>query len=429
MASDIVPVRLGLTNGDLYTLWAPLWRDGGDEWEAFLGKDDNLYGFESVADLAAFVRTNTDNDLTDHPKWQALGEANAHRLDPSEEHLHDLVGVPELVSEKPTEDSVTALRRTLQVVGAIGSVCELAPVSKLFNGNPVLATLGGGLESYKGRAGRKRWADIEAAIDRNWDKVLDAIDELVSTPEVDTTSVEKAKKELDEPAPEPEEDEVETTEDEADNDDDDVIEGIVDTDHEEQVLTAEAERQLLGSDEDFWEHVGIDPIRIMSKGGTHYTLRCYYNDKPRFLGRNGRISVFSSERSLARYLADEHESDLSNFEAYSDIRTAATDGSLQIRVTEDNVYVLNGLSDDITDGPDAVDREQLDLAVEFARDVCEYAEDGTAEKSLNTAQPLGRFVGHVLEPETVGAPPKPYAKAAEQWDALERFVESRLRPE
>ena len=55
MAADIVPVRLGLTKGDLYTLWAPSWRDADDEWQAFLGKDEDLYGFESVADLVAFV--------------------------------------------------------------------------------------------------------------------------------------------------------------------------------------------------------------------------------------------------------------------------------------------------------------------------------------------------------------------------------------
>src|SRR6202012_2910709 len=41
MAADIVPIRLGLTKGDLYTLWAPRWRDEGDEWEAFLGKDED----------------------------------------------------------------------------------------------------------------------------------------------------------------------------------------------------------------------------------------------------------------------------------------------------------------------------------------------------------------------------------------------------
>ena len=94
----------------------------------------------------------------------------------------------------------------------------------------------------------------------------------------------------------------------------------------------------------------------MTSAGTYYTLRCYFNDKPRFLGRNGRISVFTSERTLARYLADEHESDLSGFSTYEDIRTAATDGSLQIKVIDENVYVLSGLSDDIADGPDAVDR-------------------------------------------------------------------------
>ena len=84
MAADIVPVRLGLTKGDLYTLWAPLWRDSDDEWQGFLGKDDDLYAFESVADLVAFVRTSKDNDLTDHPAWEALTEANAHVLDPPE---------------------------------------------------------------------------------------------------------------------------------------------------------------------------------------------------------------------------------------------------------------------------------------------------------------------------------------------------------
>jgi len=60
MAADIVPIRLALTKGDLYTLWAPRWRDEGDEWEALLGKDEELYAFESVADLVAFVRTSTE---------------------------------------------------------------------------------------------------------------------------------------------------------------------------------------------------------------------------------------------------------------------------------------------------------------------------------------------------------------------------------
>ena len=167
MAADIVPIRLGLTKGDLYTLWAPRWRDAGDEWEAFLGKDDDLFAFESVADLVAFVRTDRDNDLTDHPAWEAMTEASAHKFDPAEDHQHDLVGVAELVAEKPTEESVESLRRTLAIASTIGSVCELPAVSKFFNGNPVLGSVGGGIDAFTGRSGRKRWAEIVSVIGRS----------------------------------------------------------------------------------------------------------------------------------------------------------------------------------------------------------------------------------------------------------------------
>jgi hypothetical protein len=425
MAADIVPIRLGLTKGDLYTLWAPRWRDAGDEWEAFLGKDEDLYAFESVADLVAFVRTNTDNDLTDHPAWEDLTEANAHRFDPAEDRQYDLIGVQELVTEKPSDETVTKLHRTLAMVSAVGSVCELPAVTKFFNGNPVLASLGGGIETFGGRSGRKRWAEIEAVIGRGWDNVVDALDEIVSTPDVDDAASKKAEAELAEPAPEPE------VEEEADkeNDSDAVIDDVVDTDEEAEELATAAEQKVLGGDEDFWHRVGIDPVRVMTSAGTYFTLRCYLDDAPIFLGRNGRVSVFGSGGALARYLADEHDHDLSDLATYDDIRTAATDGSLRVDVSEDNVYVLTGLADDLADGPDTVDRDQLELAVELLRDVGEYAEDTTVDEILDADQPLGRLVAHVLDPETVLRPSPPYAKAVEQWEALETFLESRLRPE
>ena len=181
MAADIVPIQLKLTKGDMYTLWAPRWRADGDEWEAFLGKDEDFYVFESVADLVAFVRTDTDNDLADHPAWEKLTQANAHRLVPSEAHTHDVVGFEEVLAEKPTDDSVSAVHGALAVVSSIGSVCELPAVTKFFNGNPVLGTVGGGVEAFAGRAGRKRWAEIEKIIARGWDNVLEAIDAIITT--------------------------------------------------------------------------------------------------------------------------------------------------------------------------------------------------------------------------------------------------------
>ncbi|MFN8073379.1 MAG: primosomal protein [Mycobacterium sp.] len=422
MASELVPVRLGVTAGDLYTLWAPRWRDAGDEWEGFLGLDEDLYAFESVADLTAFVRSGADNDLADHPAWDRLAKANAHKLQPKEDRQADLIGVAELLAEKPSEAAVNSLANTLAIVSSIGSVCELPAVTRFFNGNPTLGLVSGGIEQFNGRAGRKRWAGIGEIVARSWDGVVSAIDEVITTPAVDANASAQAAAELEEPwedLDEADDTSIAALADGAENDDE----------HPAAGSAVSGRRLVLGSDANFWEQVGIDPVRVMTSGGTLYTLRCYFDDKPIFLGRNGRISVFPSERTLARYLADEHDHDLSDLSTYDDIRTAATDGSLRVDVTEDNVYVLSGLADDITDGPGAIDRDQLALAVEFVRDVGDYSEDDTIDRLLDGDTALGRLVNHTLDPESAGRAAGPYSQAVAEWEELERFVESRLRRE
>jgi len=420
MAAELVPIRLGVTAGDLYTLWAPRWRDAGDEWEGFLGKDEDVFAFESVADLAAFVRTNTDNDLTDHPAWGAITGANAHRLRPAEDRQADLIAVAELLAERPTEASVSALANTLAVVSSLGSVCEMPTVTRFFNGNPNLSLVTGGIEQFTGRAGRKRWDTVGEIVARGWEGVVTAIDEIVTTPEVDEGASARAAAELAEPFDDDAEEISGITADDDDNDLDDDDAGVG--------ALAAVKPVVLGGDAKFWEHVGIDPVRVMISGGTFYTLRCYFDEKPVFLGRNGRISVFPSERTLARYLADEHDHDLSDLSTYDDIRTAATDGSLRVDVTEDNIYVLNGLVDDIADGPDAIDHDQLALAVEFIRDVGDYSQDDAVDVLLADDTAVGALVNHVLESGST-APKPPYSTAVKEWEELERFVESRLRRE
>src|SRR5579884_12294 len=101
MAADIVPIELKLPQGDVVTLWAPRWREDGEEWEAFLGHEDELYAFPDTAHLAAFVRTATEHDLTDHPAWHVVPGLSVPELTPDEDHRYDLVGVPELVAEDP----------------------------------------------------------------------------------------------------------------------------------------------------------------------------------------------------------------------------------------------------------------------------------------------------------------------------------------
>jgi hypothetical protein len=448
MAADLLPIRVSLSAGDRYTVWAPRWRDSGDEWEAFLGKDEDLFVFESVADLVAFVRSDTDNDLVDHPAWKELSSAHAHTFEPDAALRFDLVAVEELVSEKPTEESVAALAAALAIVSSVGSVCELTAVSKFFNGNPGLGTVSGGIDHFSGKAGAKRWNSIGEVIGRSWDDVLAAIDGIASTPDVDAALSAKAEDEL---AEEPEADEPDTEDAEAteeDAEDADAAKKAEEADEAESEQTGQTEDEdddedavedeevraagdtaVLGGDKDFWLQVGIDPIRIMTSSGTFYTLRCYLDDEPIFLGRNGRISVFSSERSLARYLADEHDHDLADLSTYDDIRTAATDGSLAVEITDDNIYVLSGLADDLADGPNAVDREQLELAVEVLRDIGDYSEESTVDRALETSRPLGKLVAAVLEPASVTKPSPPYAAAVREWEKLEQFVDGRLRRE
>jgi hypothetical protein len=330
---------------------------------------------------------------------------------------------------------VNTLAGALAIVSSIGSVCELAAVSKFFNGNPNLGTVAGGIDTFAGKAGQKRWNAIAEVIGRSWDHVLSSIEEIISTPEVDEDASAKAADELAEEREEPEEEaqdeaeageETDESEDESEDEDDD--EDSEDAEVEEESRAA-GDTAVLGGDKNFWVQVGIDPIRIITSSGTFYTLRCYLDDRPIFLGRNGRISVFTSERALARYLADEHDHDLADLSTYDDIRTAATDGSLAVDVIDDNIYVLSGLADDFADGPDAVDRDQLDLAVELLRDIGDYSEESTIDKALDTGRPLGKLVGHVLEPDSVGKPAPPYAAAVREWEKLEQFVEGRLRRE
>src|SRR3984957_8331214 len=251
MAADLVPIRLSLTDGDRYTVWAPRWRDAGDEWEAFLGKDEDLYAFATPADLVAFVRTNSDNDLVDHPAWKRLTEANAHKLDPADDKQFDLIAVEDVVSDKPTKESVTTLANALAIVSSIGSVCELPAVMKFFNGNPTLGTLSGGIGHFTGKAGLKRWHVIADVIGRSWDEVLSAVDEIVSTPDVDSDVSDAAAAELAEPV---EAEELETP-DEPETADEEAETAVPGDAEDAAPALAAGDDVVLGGDEDFWVKV------------------------------------------------------------------------------------------------------------------------------------------------------------------------------
>lgn len=382
MASDIVPIQLSLTEGDLVTLWAPTWREDGEEWQAFLGDDDALFGFPEVAQLAAFVRTAREHDLIDHPAWSVVPDLTVAELTPEETQTYDVIGVPEIAAEDPDQWTIGELQEITDIVRAIADVCELDVVTEVLDSAPGFGMLSQGTLPFVGREGDRLWTQLVKVIAERWDEVIDALDALVDTPEVDATALAAAQKELEAAAVDA--DAVAPADDTEDEVDDDTPPG-------------------------FWEEIGINPVRITTRDGVFLTLRCFLDDKPIFLGRGGTVEVFAGERALARWVADDGADghDLTVASTWVDVVAKAGVGELEVVVDELDDYTLTGIADDIADGLVAVDPEQLERATELIRDVGEWAGDDDPAEALADNQPLGWLVSFIVRPNPTRLAPSP----------------------
>jgi hypothetical protein len=427
MAQDIVPIELGLPQGDVVTLWAPRWREDGEDWEAFLGDEDDLYGFPDAAHLAAFVRTTTEHDLADHPAWPVVPKLSVPELLPDEQHQFDLVGVPELAAEEPDTWTIDELAQIVAIVRSLAEVCELDAVTEVLGAADGFGLLDQGTFAFTGRDGERRWTELAEVIAERWDEVLDAIDEVVIVPEVDAATLEVAAEEL--ALFQAENEAAEETED-ADGADDDELEteeGVV---ADDAVAEADDEDEVVEPEPvGFWAEVGIDPIKIITDGTEYYTLRCYLDDEPVFLGTDGKIDVFSSPRALGRFLASEEvaENDMTDVSTWDDVVAKATNGDLEVEVHIDNTYALDGIADDIAEGPNTVDPTQLDLAVELLTDAAEWADDDAVADALAESESLGWLVSFVLRPDpTRLVPSPPFDAEVEVWQKLVNSFQDRL---
>ena len=153
MAADIIPIQLGLTDGNVYTLWAPQWLEDGEEWEAFLGHGDDLYVFPSPAHLAAFIRSSDEHDLLDHPEWDTAAELLVDELRPDDDHVFDIVGVPDLVAEAPDVWTLATLTDTVAILRSLAEVCDLEAIDNVLNATDGFSLLSAGQLAFAGRNG------------------------------------------------------------------------------------------------------------------------------------------------------------------------------------------------------------------------------------------------------------------------------------
>lgn len=405
MASDIVPIRLSLTEGDLVTLWAPRWREDGEEWEAFLGDEEALFAFPEVTQLAAFVRTAKQHDLIDHPAWSVVPDLTVAELTPEDTRTYDVIGVPEIVAQDADTWTIGELAEIVEMLRSIADVCDLDVVTEVLDSAPAFSLLHQGTLPFTGREGNRLWNQLVDTVAKRWDDVVDALDALVTVPEVDQAALAAAEKEA-----------------------------VLTDEAEEPATTGEDVDEGGAEDEEdaasFWEEVGIDPIRLSLDGGDYVTLRCYLDDAPVFLGRDGVIDVFPDERALTRHIAGDGAEghDLVAASTWPEVVERAATGDLEVEVDEVNVYVLADLDADIAQGPEAVDPAQLELATELLVDVGDWAGDEGPRAALAENQPLGWLVSFVVRPDpTRLAPSPPFDAEAERWRALVDALTERLR--
>jgi hypothetical protein len=388
VAADIIPIQLSLTQGDVVTLWAPTWTEDDEEWEAFLGHGEHLYVLPDAAHLAAFIRSDAEHDLTDHPSWAQAKRALADELEPGDDHRFDIVGIPELVAAPPTVWSLAELADTVSILRSLAEVCDLPVVDEVLSSSAGFAAAAAGQTAFIGRSGKKLWHEIGRVVADKWDSVIEALDAIVTVPETDTAAAVAAQAEID------------AVSRGADTDDDAVdLPGDVDEADEEGPRDPDLE---------FWDEVGIDCISVTTGGRTGWGLRCYLGDAPVFLSDAGRIMLFRKPAALEAYLVEPAaQNSLSDLDAWVTIRDAVAGGDASVIAGPENTYRLDGLDEDLLDGPLEVDAQQLSLATELLADAAAARGDDEVSVALSTATALGNLVRAATQPDPDRMPPSP----------------------
>jgi len=68
--ASIVPITLTVNGRIGLTLYAPPWEDeDGEQWQGFLGDGAKIVLFPNATELAKFIASGEENDLSDHPAW------------------------------------------------------------------------------------------------------------------------------------------------------------------------------------------------------------------------------------------------------------------------------------------------------------------------------------------------------------------------
>lgn len=397
----ILPVKVSLTEGDFYTLWAPLWKEHGADWQAFLGDDDNVLVFHSAADLLAFLEDNPAHDLTSHPKWKSFQSGPDTRVVPGEKDYYDIIGAPAMLAERPSHVNVSSLARTFRLARSLGEVTSSTDATVFFASHSVVGNVERGFDHFAEAQGLSEWSAIGRAVLSNWPKVVTSLDAEIRVVEMAADKSDAARKQID----------------------------------AAQVAAAEKKAALAAKrkeeaeqadpyDTTAWTAAGIDPVKISLQGKTVYTLRTYVDRQPVFLGKFGRIFTFNTGKLLLRWMTENDDHDIAGVSTWEDLQLSANAGELEFMVHQDNSYSFTGLVDDIGKGPNAVDTDQMGRAYELLADIADWARDDSLNSYFLANPRMQDYISYMLgSPGTSGyVPSEPFTDHASGWKQLEEML-------
>ena len=275
----IIPITLTVNGRIGLTLWAPPWEDDdGEQWQGFLGDGAKILLYPSARELAAFVASGEENDLSDHPAWGQIQKLTPDQLRPSSEDAYDLDAVYEWASGEPDPLAVSALANVVDMTAKIADCCDDGALRRLVENTPAYEMLVDDDVSYQGKDGKRAWNELGDTIAETWGRAIARVASWLSW-QGDFSSSD------------------------------------------------------LGA-ETIWDRVGAEPIRIQLPEATYLTVRGYVaidaddeEPRPAFIGAGDSVVVFTEVADLARYCRRSTDHALRKLEWWTQLADVADDNT------------------------------------------------------------------------------------------------------
>jgi hypothetical protein len=273
----ILPITLTVNGRIGITLWAPPWEDeDGELWQGFLGDGAKILLFPSTRELASFIASGDENDLSDHPAWGLVQKLPPDELRPSSDDNYDLDGVYEWASGEPDPVHVSALAEVVDMVAKIADCCDDGALRRLVEGTPAYAELVDEDVTYHGKDGRRRWNELGDTIAETWERAIARVESWLSWQGDFSTSE-------------------------------------------------------LGAST-IWERVGAEPIEVRLPDIRLFTVRGYVptdtegeQTEAVFLGTQDTVAVFREVPALAQYCRSDTDTRLHKLEWWEELREVDDD--------------------------------------------------------------------------------------------------------